>query len=283
MDRGVKIIVRQAPGAGAAHQSGPRRIPPSQGWWKPPSTAATLTMGEYLADRVGGRRPAIESDFDVYLVGTIDPAPDVAPRRPEPESESPVTLAIRKAFEQRVLSGRQRHLGQVGNPVPWTKRGRGSFFSGAQVVPGIDQPVQIHHRKAREVPHHAGCPGPDHAVVRQHAIHDHRTHAHGNLPIVEVLEIDEPTISLEVDEPEPMPASCAAAAAFPLRRNASGSIMEERHGGAVTVVQSDTRVVAGPIDMTGANDGVVREAPDLFIDAAAAARRDAARRPAGIP
>ena len=53
----------------------------------------------------------------------------------------------------------------------------------------------------------------------------------------------------------------------------------------MTVVQPDTRVVAGPIDMTGANDRVVRKAPDLFIDAAsaAAARRDAARRPAGIP
>ena len=53
----------------------------------------------------------------------------------------------------------------------------------------------------------------------------------------------------------------------------------------MTVVQPDTRVVAGPIDTTGANDGGVREAPGPFIDAAAAvaARRDAARRPAGIP
>ena len=34
----------------------------------PPVRAATLTADEYLADRVGGRRPAIDSDFDVYLV-----------------------------------------------------------------------------------------------------------------------------------------------------------------------------------------------------------------------
>ena len=35
-----------------------------------PVRAAALAGGEYLADRVGGRRPAIDSDFDVYLVGT---------------------------------------------------------------------------------------------------------------------------------------------------------------------------------------------------------------------
>ena len=34
----------------------------------PPVRAASMTMGEYLADRVGGRRPAIRSGFDVYLV-----------------------------------------------------------------------------------------------------------------------------------------------------------------------------------------------------------------------
>ncbi len=34
----------------------------------PPVRAAVMTPGEYLADRVGGRRPAIHSDFDVYVV-----------------------------------------------------------------------------------------------------------------------------------------------------------------------------------------------------------------------
>ena len=34
----------------------------------PPVRAATMTVGEYLVDRVGGRRPEIRSDFDVYLV-----------------------------------------------------------------------------------------------------------------------------------------------------------------------------------------------------------------------
>ena len=34
----------------------------------PPVRAASMTRGEYLADRFGGR-PAIESDFDVYLAG----------------------------------------------------------------------------------------------------------------------------------------------------------------------------------------------------------------------
>ncbi len=32
-----------------------------------PVRAAAMTADEYLADRVGGRRPAIEADFDVYL------------------------------------------------------------------------------------------------------------------------------------------------------------------------------------------------------------------------
>ena len=35
---------------------------------RPPVRVETLTVGEYLADRVGGRRPAIESGFDVHLV-----------------------------------------------------------------------------------------------------------------------------------------------------------------------------------------------------------------------
>ena len=34
----------------------------------PPVRAAAMTPGEYLADRVGGRRPAIDADFDVHLV-----------------------------------------------------------------------------------------------------------------------------------------------------------------------------------------------------------------------
>ena len=34
----------------------------------PSVRAAAMTVGEYLADRVGERRPAIRSDFDVYLV-----------------------------------------------------------------------------------------------------------------------------------------------------------------------------------------------------------------------
>ena len=34
----------------------------------PPVRATTLTADEYLADRVGERRPAIDSDFDVHLV-----------------------------------------------------------------------------------------------------------------------------------------------------------------------------------------------------------------------
>ena len=33
-----------------------------------PVRAAAVAVGEYLADRIGGRRPAIDSDFDVYLV-----------------------------------------------------------------------------------------------------------------------------------------------------------------------------------------------------------------------
>ena len=35
----------------------------------PPVRAAAMTLGDYLADRVGERRPAIRSDFDVHLVG----------------------------------------------------------------------------------------------------------------------------------------------------------------------------------------------------------------------
>ena len=35
----------------------------------PSPRVAAMTAGEYLADRVGGRRPAIRSGFDVYLVG----------------------------------------------------------------------------------------------------------------------------------------------------------------------------------------------------------------------
>ena len=35
----------------------------------PPVRAAAMAMGDYLADRVGERRPAIRSDFDVYLAG----------------------------------------------------------------------------------------------------------------------------------------------------------------------------------------------------------------------
>ena len=34
----------------------------------PPVRAARMTVDEYLADRVGGRRPAIDSDFDVHFV-----------------------------------------------------------------------------------------------------------------------------------------------------------------------------------------------------------------------
>ena len=34
----------------------------------PPVRAARMTVGEYLAERAGGRRPEIRSDFDVYLV-----------------------------------------------------------------------------------------------------------------------------------------------------------------------------------------------------------------------
>ncbi len=35
----------------------------------PPVRAATMTLGDYLTARVGERRPAIRSDFDVHLVG----------------------------------------------------------------------------------------------------------------------------------------------------------------------------------------------------------------------
>ena len=35
---------------------------------RPPVRAAAAAVGERLADRIGGRRPAIDADFDVYLV-----------------------------------------------------------------------------------------------------------------------------------------------------------------------------------------------------------------------
>ena len=57
-------------------------------------------------------------------------------------------------------------------------------FSRVEIVVGVDQAIQVHHWKTREVPDDAGVPRPDHAVLGKHAIHKLRTPINSFSPFV---------------------------------------------------------------------------------------------------
>ena len=113
-------------------------------------------------------------------------------------------------------------IGHMAEPEPREKRGPGALLGGLQVAVGVEQPIQVHHREAGEVPDDAGTPGADDAALGQQTAHDHRTQVDMGLegsPDGLVPRIDVPVRVTEVrlHEQEERPSEEYHTRGYPVR------------------------------------------------------------------